>query len=56
MDVLLQQLAVVVDESCYCVLGEHPIADLALHRTEELVGNLLLQGNSEGMAAVTLVK
>ena len=43
MDVLLEQLAVVVDESCYGVLGEHSVANLALHRTEELVGNLLLQ-------------
>ena len=47
MDVLLEQLAVVVDESCYGVLGQHSVANLALHRTEELVRNLLLQGKSD---------
>ena len=36
MDVLLEQLTVVVDKSCYGVLAEHSVADLTLHRMEEL--------------------
>ncbi len=40
--VLLEQFAVVVDQSSYCVLGQHTVADLTLHCTQELVGYLLL--------------
>ncbi len=43
MDVLLQELAVVVDERGNGVLGEDPVPDLTLHGAEELVGNLFLQ-------------
>lgn len=40
-DVLLQQLSVVVEQSCDCVLGQHVIADLLLHEAE-LFGYIFL--------------
>lgn len=40
-DVLLQQLAVVVEQSCDRVLGQHVVADLLLHEAE-LFGYIFL--------------
>lgn len=33
-DVLLQEFAVVVQQSCYCVFCQHVISDLLLHEAE----------------------
>lgn len=40
-DVLLQQFAVVVEQSCDRVLGQHVVADLLLHEAE-LFGDVFL--------------
>ena len=43
VNVLLQEFAVVVDQGSNGVLGEDPVPNLALHRPQELVGDLFLK-------------
>lgn len=45
-DVLLQELAVVVEQGCDGVLGQHVVANLLLHEAK-LLGNVFLQ-NTQG--------
>ena len=44
MDILLQQLAVVVDKSCNGIFSKDAVANLTLHRTQEVVGYFFLLG------------
>lgn len=41
-DVLLQELAVVMEQGCDGVLGQHVVANLLLHEAK-LLGNVFLQ-------------
>ena len=43
-DVLLQELAIIVQESCDCVLGENTVTNLLLHEREVLRDPFLHQG------------
>ncbi len=46
-DVLLQEFAVVVEESRYCILSQHVVADLFLHEAELLGDVFLDRGHKE---------
>lgn len=45
-DVFFQQFAVVVQQSCDCVLGKDLIPNLGLHDCE-ILGNVLLEGTNK---------